>query len=194
RLAREPFQSGVDQDSRGEQGRSVFRAEVLRGDTRHNRCTPAAYARPGDLYAADGRGRPVARASAALPYGVPAELRRGAAERVLPAPRAGAGRAAGDRRHSRRRGAALADVGGADDRGGQPVDEPVLPTRLRSAPLYLAIRLGGREAATAAHRGAAGAVRRATPLGQVVYDTGADAASALRACARLPRAASVLRS
>ena len=52
----------------------------------------------GDLYAADGRGRPVARASAALPCGVRAELRRGAAERVLPAPRAGAGRAAGDRR------------------------------------------------------------------------------------------------
>src|SRR6202035_4165676 len=107
----------------------------------------------------------------------------------LPAPRAAASRPAADARHARRRGAALADVGGADDRGGQPVDEPVLPTRLRSAALYLAIRLGGREAAPATHRGAAGAVRRAPPLGQVVHDPGADTASALRASARLPRAA-----
>jgi hypothetical protein len=54
------------------------------------------------VYAADGRCRHVARVSAAVPYGVPAELRGGAAERVLPAPRAGAGRAAGDPRHCKR--------------------------------------------------------------------------------------------
>ena len=133
RLAGPAVQPGLGEEPRGERRRrSTAPDGVLRRHARDAEPAPDRRHRAENCTEQLGVPGPVARAAAALPDGLHAEQRRGAAERVLRPARARGRRACALQQLRDADRAAPADLRDPHDRRRRALDEPVLPAGVAS--------------------------------------------------------------